>query len=98
MFKKKHILQSLDFRVEELEYQVGMLHANFSAGDKSKKKRDYTNVPVSMVNIHWLYAEVERLYMEEDIEWSDEMVEGFRRGIGMVQNFLDWCIIERDDD
>jgi len=98
MFRKKHMLQSLDFRVEELEYQVGMLHENFLAGGKSEKRRNYPNVPISMINIHWLYAEIERLYMEEDIEWSEDMVEGFRKGIGMVQDFLDWCLIEREDD
>jgi len=41
MFKKKHALQSLDFRVEELEFQVGMLYENFLAGGKSEKRRNY---------------------------------------------------------
>jgi len=38
MFKKKHALQSLDFRVEELEYQVGIL---YEAVSKFEKKRNH---------------------------------------------------------
>ena len=38
MSRKKHALQSLDFRVEELEYQVGIL---YEAVSKFEKKRNY---------------------------------------------------------
>jgi len=38
MFKKKHAIESLDFRVEELEYQVGIL---YEAVSKFEKKRNY---------------------------------------------------------
>ena len=38
MSRKKHAIESLDFRVEELEYQVGMLH---EAVSKFEKKRNY---------------------------------------------------------